>query len=107
MDDEAYADTPLRQPPPREFEDYDDLSLRQPTSEEKTLALFCHLGGYFTSFILPMILWLMKKDESKFIDHHGKEALNFQLTQIVLFSVIGVLMAAGFAVGFAANAPAV
>ncbi|MCE5185163.1 MAG: DUF4870 domain-containing protein [Planctomycetaceae bacterium] len=62
-----------------------------PSSEEKTLALLCHLLGLFTSFVGPLILWLIKKDESKFVDDQGKEALNFQIT-VLIASLIASLL---------------
>lgn len=61
-----------------------------PSSEERTMALLCHLLGLFTSFVGPLILWLIKKDESKFVDDQGKEALNFQIT-VLIASAIGGL----------------
>ena len=45
-----------------------------PTREECDLGMLCHLLGLLTGFVGPLILWLVKKDESRFIDHHGKEA---------------------------------
>lgn len=52
----------------------------KPSAEEKQMAMFCHLGLLIGGFVIPLILWIMKKDESRFIDRHGKEALNFALT---------------------------
>jgi len=63
------------------------------TSEEKTWAAGCHLSafaGFCTGvgFVLgPLIVWLLKKDSSKFIDDQGKEAFNFQLTMFILVIV--------------------
>jgi uncharacterized Tic20 family protein len=34
-------------------------------------------------FIGPLIVWLIKRDQSKFVDYHGKEALNFQLNMLI------------------------
>lgn len=57
------------------------------------MAMLCHLLaivlGYLTGlgFAGPLIIWLMKKDESRFVDYHGKESLNFQLT--VLLVMVG------------------
>ncbi len=53
------------------------------TSEERTLALLCHLGGVIGSFVVPLIIWLVKKDQSKFLDDQGKEALNFQIMILI------------------------
>jgi uncharacterized protein len=48
-----------------------------------TMALLCHLLGIFTSFLVPLIIWLLKKDSSPFVDDQAKEALNFQITRIL------------------------
>src|SRR5688572_6986193 len=50
------------------------------TSDERTMAMLAHLLGIFTWFIGPLIIWLMKKDQSAFVDDQAKESLNFQLT---------------------------
>ena len=56
----------------------------QPTEKASkdacTWAMLCHLLAIFTCFIAPLIIWLIKKDEEPFVDKHGKEALNFQIT---------------------------
>ena len=57
----------------------------------KNMAMLCHLLGFFTSFIGPLIIWLLKKDEDSFIDQQGKEALNFQITIIIASFVAGLL----------------
>jgi len=49
-------------------------------SDARTMAMLCHLLAIFTSFIGPLIIWLVKKDDHPFIDEQGKEALNFQIT---------------------------
>jgi uncharacterized Tic20 family protein len=51
-----------------------------PTKDECTMAMLAHLLGIFTWFVGALIIWLMKKDQSAFIDDQAKEALNFQLT---------------------------
>jgi len=35
-----------------------------------------------------LIMWLIKRDQSSFIDDHGKEAVNFQIS-LVLYSLVG------------------
>ena len=77
---------------------YDDSPLetttkmkKGPKQEDRTMAMFCHLGGIFGGFILPLIIWVTKKEESSFIDHHGKEALNFQITMMIAHLVAGML----------------
>lgn len=62
-------------------------------SDQRTMAMLCHLLGLFTSFVGPLILWLIKKDEMKFVDDQGKEALNFQIT-VLIASIIASLLTA-------------
>ncbi len=68
-----------------------------PTKDEKTWAMLCHLSVF--SFILgipvahiiaPLIIWLIKKNQSQFVDYHGKQSLNFQIT-ITLICLIGIV----------------
>lgn len=53
------------------------------SKDECNLALLAHVLGFFTSFVGPLIIWILKKDASKFLDHHGKQALNFQITMAI------------------------
>lgn len=65
-----------------------------PNQDERTMAMLIHLLGLLTGFLGPLILWLVKKDESRFIDHHGKEAVNFMITALIVtlpLLVIGIL----------------
>ena len=55
----------------------------KPSDEEKQMAMFCHLGGIIGGFLLPLIIWMMKKDESRYVDKHGKQALNFAITLLI------------------------
>ena len=61
------------------------------TQDEKTMGMLCHLLGIFCGFFGPLILWLVKKDESAFINDQGKEALNFQIT-VMIASVVAMLL---------------
>lgn len=69
-----------------------------PTKDECTMAMLAHLLGAFTSFVGPLVIWLMKKDESPFVNDQGKESLNFQLTLLIIqvVAMIGVMVSCGF-----------
>lgn len=60
-----------------------------PTKEEKTLGLVCVLLQFLCYFTIlggligPLILWLVKKDSSRFLDEIGKETVNFQITLLI------------------------
>jgi len=68
-------------------------------SDDKTMALLCHLLGIFTWFLGALIIWLIKKDQSRFIDHHGKEALNFQITVGIAYIAAGVITCLTLGIG--------
>jgi len=64
-----------------------------PTTEERNWAVACHLSALaglvfpLGSVVGPLIAWLLGRDRSAFVDAHGKEALNFQLTMLVAYLI--------------------
>jgi uncharacterized Tic20 family protein len=71
-----------------------------PTQDEKNLGLIMHvlsLVGF--SLIGPLIVWLIKKDESAFIDIQGRELLNFQLS-FLIYAIVSLVLCLVF-IGFA------
>lgn len=63
-----------------------------PTTDEKNLALLSHIGTFFGGFIVPLIVWLIKREDSYFASEHAKESLNFQISLIIYIMVSAVLM---------------
>jgi uncharacterized protein len=68
------------------------------TPEERDWGMFCHLA-VFAGFLMPLgnvigplVIWLLKKDKYPFVDYHGKEVLNFQLTVLIALLVSWVLV---------------
>lgn len=61
-----------------------------PTDDERTWALIAHLSGLVAGFIGPLVVWLIKKDQSAFLDDQGKEALNFQIALTIAAAVCAV-----------------
>ena len=43
------------------------------------------------NIIGPLLLWLLKRQESQFVDDHGKEAVNFQIS-ITIYAVVGCFL---------------
>jgi uncharacterized protein len=64
-----------------------------PPEDQKTLALITHLSGIILGFIVPLIIWLVNKDQADkaFITDQSKEALNFQITLLMVY-VVGVVL---------------
>lgn len=52
------------------------------SGEEKFLAVLCHVSALFLPILLPLVVFLLKKD-STFVREHAKEALMFHLGMAV------------------------
>jgi len=55
------------------------------SQDDRSMAMLAHLLGIFTGFLGPLIIWLMKKDQSPFVDDQAKESLNFQIFAVICF----------------------
>ncbi|NNM99998.1 MAG: DUF4870 domain-containing protein [Candidatus Eremiobacteraeota bacterium] len=64
---------------------------------ERTAAMLCHLSALagmlvpFGNILGPLIVWLVKRDESPLVDREGKESLNFQISMSI-YMVISALL---------------
>lgn len=106
---------PHEEPPPHE-PGYDPQAAAahggMSQADERLFAMLCHLtafAGYvvpFGNFVVPLIIWMLKKDESLLVDDQGRESLNFQISLIIYaigcvvlaFVVIGIFLAVALAV---------
>jgi uncharacterized Tic20 family protein len=75
----------------------DELPVIPPTSDEKTMALLSHVLTFVFPILGPLVIYLVKKNESSFVTYHAKESLNFQITLFIIcvllfISVIGILL---------------
>lgn len=76
--------------------------------EEKMWAIAAHLGPLLLGFVAPLVVWLVFKDRSAYVNRQAKEALNFQISVLIYLMVSFVLMIVligfllMFAVGIAA-----
>ncbi len=71
------------------------------SEEMKNLAALAHglvFLGYlvpFANVLAPLIIYLIKRDQSAFVSAHAKESLNFQITQLIATLVFAVLSVVG------------
>ena len=80
----------------------EEYPLTTPTSDERTLGILAHILAIVPGIGIfgPLVIWLIKKDESQFVAENAKESLNFQIT-IIIGWIIGWLLVAvliGFAI---------
>jgi len=85
------------------------------TDDDRLWATLAHLSILLgvTTVLGPLVIWLIKKDKSPFVDDQAKEALNFQLSCLlaslvttascVLFPLAVVVVVGGIVYGVIAG----
>lgn len=63
------------------------------SQDDRTMAMLTHLSGILLGFIVPLIIWLVNKDNPSkgFLNDQSKEALNFQITLLFVY-IIGIIL---------------
>ena len=69
-----------------------DIVQGSPNKDDCNIAMLAHLLGIFTGFVGALLIWLLKKDDSAFINEEAREALNFQITITIAYLVASMLM---------------
>lgn len=70
-------DTPATTPPPV-------------ATSDKALMILCHISAIIgVGFVLPFVVWLVKKNEPDMVAAHAKETLNFHLSWL-LYAILCV-----------------
>ena len=64
----------------------EDYPLFQPSADDRLLAMLSHLLAiiYGIGIFGPLVIYLLKKDQSPFVRENSKESLNFQITVLIL-----------------------
>jgi len=83
------------------------------SSESKLLAAFAYLGQLlfgFLSFILtpfiifgflvPLGVWLLKKNEDEYVAFHAKQALVYSIIEIIITVILGISFLISFLISF-------
>jgi len=69
-----------------------------PTQDERTWGMLAHLTAFsgflipLGNIIAPLIVWLVKRDQSQFVADQGKESLNFNISVLLAGAVCAVLV---------------
>src|SRR5699024_417366 len=85
---------------------YDERRYTMPSEDERLFAMLIYLVSFFVPVIGPLIIWIIKRDESEFIEYHGKEYFNFLISftiygvasGILIILLIGLLLAPAVAI---------
>jgi uncharacterized protein len=66
---------------------------------ERLYATFTHLSLLMVHVLIPvvpaLVMWLIKRDRSPYLDDHGREAVNFQISlclyAVIIIPIVGLL----------------
>ncbi len=67
------------------------------TKDDRTFGMLCHLTALvgcvipLGNILGPLVIWLIKKDQSSFVNDQGKESLNFQIS-IAIYGIISAIL---------------
>jgi uncharacterized Tic20 family protein len=78
------------------------------TSDEKLMAMLSHLSILFGGIILPIILWAVQKDKSKFVRYHSLQAIFFHIAYVAILVIVIVALVVIFmifGIGLGAMSP--
>ena len=66
------------------------MTTTEVSSDDKLWALLAHISYFVLGVFGPLIIWLVKREESAFVEDQAKEALNFQLSVLIVSFVCAV-----------------
>jgi hypothetical protein len=81
--------------PPQQPPGYGSVAV--PSSEERNWALAAHVGTFVAAwfamgFLAPLIIMLVKGNDSAFVRRHAVESLNFQIS-LLIYLVVSFILA--------------
>ncbi|MEV0892427.1 DUF4870 domain-containing protein [Promicromonospora sp. MEB111] len=68
-------------------------------SDERMWTVFAQIGPFLVSFIAPLVIWLVLRERSQFVDQEAKESLNFQITMVIAQIAAAIITAITFGIG--------
>jgi uncharacterized Tic20 family protein len=60
-----------------------------PNKDSKNLAAITHIASIFFAFFAPLLMYILKSDDA-FIKETAKEGLNFAITVLLVYILLGV-----------------
>jgi len=76
---------------PVSTEEPEELKQPESSKEARNMVMLCHLLG-IVGFFAPLVIWLIEKDKHRFVDEHGRAAMNYQISIIIYFAAAWLLI---------------
>lgn len=94
----AHGGPPLRGPHPAAAYGTGSAAYWHASQDDRTVSLLTHLGALFVSVLVPLIVFLLKKDDAPFVREQSRQSLNLQIMLFLAGIASSLLMFAG--IGF-------
>ncbi|MBK8872324.1 MAG: DUF4870 domain-containing protein [Elusimicrobia bacterium] len=72
-------------------------ALAEPKKNTVNWAMLCHISGLslylgipLGNIIVPLVVWILKKDQDSFLNESGREAVNFQISYTIYGIIAGL-----------------
>ncbi|MEQ2529703.1 DUF4870 domain-containing protein [Robertmurraya yapensis] len=62
-----------------------------PSNNDRLFAAAIYIISFFTVFVGPLVIWIIKRD-SPYVNYHGKEYFNFFITYVIYSTISCLLM---------------
>jgi len=62
------------------------------TNDEKMMAMLSHLSVIIGGIILPIVIWAVQKDKSKFVKFHSLQAIFYHISLVAVMFIFVVLI---------------
>ncbi|SHG57204.1 DUF4870 domain-containing protein [Ornithinibacillus halophilus] len=79
------------------------------TSDDRLYAMLLYVLSFPFTVLGPLLIWLLKREQSPFVDHHGKQYFNF-IVSYFIYGIIGAILMfvlIGFVIVFALSIMAI
>jgi len=63
-----------------------------PTNDDRLFSMLIYLLSFPLPVLGPLLIWLLKRDGSEFVDYHGKEYFNFFVSYLIYGAIGSVLV---------------
>jgi uncharacterized Tic20 family protein len=77
----------------------------RPGENARTMAMLLWLLYLLVSGLVTLVVFLLKRKDSRFIDWHGKQCLNLFITHFILLCVLLLVFAVGVGAGYLLDRP--
>lgn len=71
----------------------EEYPLSTPSGDDRTLGILSHILTIVPGIgiFAPLVIWLIRKNDSPFVEANAKESLNWQISVYIMYFIAGIL----------------